>query len=167
MDNMTNAIEYLSKKDFSSALVELNKILENDKNNLEALKNAGLCYFNLKDYENSAKMFQRAREIDNDDATALYYLASLAILMNNSEDAINYSKKVIALRPEFFDAYKILFSIYLKEKRFKDIMELQKEFSSKNVEATDDTIHMIIATTYMLNKDYKNALYWYKLGHKN
>ena len=166
MDKFTHAIDFLSKKDFESALQVLNEILEEEPDNLKALKNAGLCYLNLKDYDNATKTFKKAEELCADDATTLYYLASLAILTDNSKDAIKYSKRVIELRPEYFDAYKILFSIYMKEKQFKNIVELQKQFSAQNIQAPDDTIYMIIATTYMMNKDYPMAIEFLKESMK-
>jgi len=164
--NLTKATERLSKKDFAGAIEEFDEVIKTDNNNTEALKGLGLCYFNLKENEKSYKNFEKALKIDNQDATTLYYLASLSILLDKTEDAILYSKKVIELRPNFFDAYKILFTIYLKNKRFKDILALNEEFQTKEIEATDDTIHVVLATTFMMEKKYKEAINFLKTAIK-
>ncbi len=161
------ALDALSNKDYSSALEEYKKALELNENNIEALKGAGLCTFNLKNNEMAIEYFQKAIEITPDDATSLYYLGSLSVLTERTEDAIAYAKKVIELRPDYFDAYKILFTLYLKNQRHTEMIELQKEFEQNNVQSiNDDTVHLVIGTMYMSKKQYKEAIEFLKAAHK-
>ncbi len=155
---MQAATSFLAEKNFKKAIEEYEKVLKADKKNIEAFKGAGLCYFNLKDNEKAMDTFKKALNIDENDATSLYYAASLSVLLDKTEDAILYSKKVIELRPDFFDAYKILFTIYLKNQRFNDIFDLNEQFEKQNIETNDDTIHMILSTAFMMKKDYEKAI---------
>ena len=100
-DYLTKATEFLAQKDYPNALKEYKGALRHEPENMEALKGAGLCCFNMKDNIGGQKYFQKAVEIDKNDATALYYLASLSILNEKIDDAINYSNKVLELRPDF------------------------------------------------------------------
>lgn len=163
---LLNATGCLAEKNFVGAIVEFKKVLAIDENNIEALKGLGLCNFNLNEREKSLAAFLKVIELNEQDATALYYVASLSILMERTEDAITYSKKVLEYRPDFYDAYKILFTIYLKNKRYKEILELNEEFQNKNIETQDDTIHTILATTFMINKKYKEAISSLKVAIK-
>lgn len=163
---LLNATGCLAEKNFVGAIVEFEKVLAIDENNIEALKGLGLCNFNLNEREKSLAAFLKVIELNEQDATALYYVASLSILMERTEDAITYSKKVLEYRPDFYDAYKILFTIYLKNKRYKEILELNEEFQNKNIETQDDTIHTILATTFMINKKYKEAISSLKVAIK-
>jgi len=163
---LLNATNFLSEKNFVDAKKEFEKVIEVDENNTEALKGIGLCHFNLDEREKSLAAFLKVIELNDQDATALYYVASLSILMDKTEDAITYSKKVLEFRPDFYDAYKILFTIYLKNKRYKEILELNEEFQNKNIETPDDSIHTILATTFMVHKKYKEAISSLKVALK-
>ena len=165
-DYLTKATDFLAQKNYADALNEYKSALRLEPENLEALKGAGMCSFNMKDNIGGQKFFQKAVEVDPNDATALYYLASLAILNEKIDDAINYSNRVLELRPDFFDAYKILFTIYLKIQRFDAIFELNKRFEEQNIVATDDSVHVIVATSYMFQKKYNVALELFKTANK-
>ena len=54
----------------------------------------------------------------------------------------------------------------MKNKRYKEILELNEEFQNKNIETQDDTIHTILATTFMINKKYKEAISSLKVAIK-
>ncbi len=161
-DDLSRAAIFLADKNYFDAKNEFQKVLKKEKNNLEALKGIGLCFYNLKEYDNSIKAFKKAVKIAEDDATSLYYLASLSILLDKSADAIIYSKKVIELRPDYFDAYKILFTLYLKLKKFDAILDLYKIFKDNNVVPTDETIYVVLGTLYMLKKSYEIAIEFFK-----
>ena len=88
-DYLSDATEFLSKKDYQNAFKAYKAAIKLESNNVEALKGAGLCCFNLKDNISGQKYFEKAIEINSDDATALYYLASLSILNEKYNDAIN------------------------------------------------------------------------------
>ena len=162
--HLLNATQALAKKDYLTAKDEYIRLLKLDKKNLEALKGVGLCCFNLHEYDDAMKFFKKALEVDEKDATALYYLASLSILAEKNADAILYGNKVIELRPDYFDAYKILFTLYLRLHMSDEIFELHKKLDANQVTITDDTIHLVMGTTYMLKKKYKEAIEFFKVA---
>ena len=163
---LDKATEFLAKRDFYMAKAEFEKALAIDKNNLEALKGFGLCAFNFKDYVLAFENFEKALRISKNDATVLYYLTSLCILIEQPEDAITYAKKVISLRPDYFDAYKVLFTLYMKLQRSADIVALYKLFEKNNVESKDDTVFLVLGTLYMMKKQYLTAIGFFKKALK-
>ncbi|MCR4881107.1 MAG: tetratricopeptide repeat protein [bacterium] len=163
---LADATRFLAEKDYAGALKEYKGVLKLQPDHLEALKGAGMCSYNLRDNIAGLKYFQKAIAIAPNDATSLYYLASLSVLNEKFPEAIEYANKVIDFRPDFFDAYKILFTIYLKLQKFDAIFELNKRFEEQKVDVLDDTVHVIVATTYMLQKKYNVALELFKTANK-
>lgn len=165
-DTLSKAGELLVNKNYAEAIGAYNEVLAIDAKNIEALKGLGLAYFNLKELQKSEQMFAKVIEISSDDATALYYLASLYVLSNKTKEAIEFANKVIHLRPNYFDAYKILFTLYLRNHMFNDAIYLHELFIKNEVIATDDTVHMILATVFMMRKEYTKAIEFLKIARK-
>ena len=163
---LNNATTALAQKSYEVASKEYLNALKLDKNNLEALKGLGLCHFNLQEFDDGIKVFKKVLKLDENNATALYYLASLSILVEKTADAIAYSQKVIELRPDYFDAYKILFTLYLRMQKFTEISELHEKFLQNEVQAQDDTIHLVLGTTHMAKKKYKEAIEFFKVARE-
>ena len=82
------ALEQINSEDFVSAQKTLNEILSEDENNLEAIKNLGLCEVNLDNHPEAIRLFSRAIELDNTDATSLFYLASCQSKIGEKELAV-------------------------------------------------------------------------------
>ena len=163
---LSTAANFLTDKNYEDARMAYSSVLKVDENNLEALKGFGLCCFNLKSYEEALNAFKKAISINDKDATALYYAASISILADKPLDAINYSKIVISLRPDYFDAYKILFTLYMKLQQFDEILKLEKQIEKNHVEVKDDTIHLVLGTVYMMKKQYKTAVEFFKVAYQ-
>ena len=75
-EKMDKALDLINAENFVAAQAVLNQILEIEPENIEAIKNLGLCEVNLENPPEAIKYFQRATEIEPNDATSLFYLAS-------------------------------------------------------------------------------------------
>ena len=75
-DIINSAIDLIAKGEFSQAAELLEKIQPENENDIETIKNLGLCYINTQEYQKAAQAFKKVLEIDENDATALYYLAN-------------------------------------------------------------------------------------------
>ncbi len=79
--------------------------------------NAGnnyLAFYYLKkgDVPNAKAQFERAVKMDASNASAYYYLGSIAIEQQNDQAGINYLTKCIGIAPKFKPAYELLAQIY-------------------------------------------------------
>ena len=105
-EKLDKALDLINEDDFSGAQKLLNEILEVEPNNIEALKNLGLCEINLDNPPDAIKYFARAVQIDNEDATSLYYLASCLSRVGDKENALKTFEMVLQLRPDYVEVYK-------------------------------------------------------------
>ena len=106
MKNINLACDLISENKFEEAKSILEEIIKEEPQNKEAIKNLGLCQINLGEWDGAKITFEKATIIDPDDATSWFYLASSAEKISEISIAIEGYKKVISLRPEFYDAIK-------------------------------------------------------------
>ena len=158
MENTLNkALDLINEENYIEAQGILKNILEQDDKNKEVIKNLGLCEINLDNPIGAIEMFKRAYELDNSDALSLFYLASAKTQIGEKEEAIEYFKKVLSLRPDYLDVYKNLAMIYIEFSQIENAIEIMQEaLKNENLEF-DYSCFYILATAYMLKKDQKNA----------
>ena len=157
-EKMGAALDFINEEDFVSAQKLLSEIIENEPTNIEAIKNLGLCEINLDNPPEAIKYFQMAVELDNKDATSLYYLASCLSRIGEKERAIENFNKVIKLRPDYVEVYKNLAMIYVEFSQLDSAIELIKQALDNPAIEPDYTLNYILATSYMLKKDNSNAI---------
>ncbi len=167
MENTLNkALDLINEENYIEAQGILKNILEQDQQNKEVIKNLGLCEINLDNPIGAIEMFKRAYELDETDALSLFYLASAKTQIGEKEEAINYFKQVLALRPDYLDVYKNLAMIYIEFSQVDNAIEIMQEaLKNENIEF-DYSCFYILATAYMLKKDQKNASIYLEKAHE-
>lgn len=156
-----NALEHINKEDFQSAKDLLKKVINYDPNNYEGYKNLGLCEVNLGNEQEALMAFQKAYELNSQDATTIYYYAC-CLSKNDKQKAAGLFQEVINLRSEYLDAYKSLAMMYIEMGQLDLAIEIaSKAISNPDIES-DYSIYYICATSYMLKKDYINAIEYLK-----
>ena len=157
-EKMDAALELINNEDFIGAQKILQEILTQEPNNIEAIKNLGLCEVNLENHPEAINLFSKAVELDNSDATSLFYLASCQSKIGEKELAISNFEKVLELRPEYLDVYKNLAMIYVEFSQLdKSIETINKALENQAIEP-DYSLYYILATCYMLKRDNSNAV---------
>ncbi len=155
---LNQALTLINEQDFTQAQSILEQCIKLDENNIEIYKNLGLCEINLDNPQGAADAFSKAVEINPLDASSLFYLASAKARLGQKEDAVKYFEKVVTLRPDYIDAYKNLAMIYIEFTQIDNAIELiKKAINNPNIES-DYSLYYMIATCYMLKKDYQNSL---------
>ncbi|MBQ7287361.1 MAG: tetratricopeptide repeat protein [Candidatus Gastranaerophilales bacterium] len=152
------ALEQINSEEFALAQKTLKEILLEDENNIEAIKNLGLCEVNLDNHPEAMKLFARAIELDKTDATSLFYLASCQSKIGEKELAIENFERVLELRPDYCDVYKNIAMIYVEFSKLDEaIGTINKALCNEAIEP-DYTLFYIMATCYMLKRDNENAV---------
>ena len=148
MDNKNEIInqvaDLIAKGKFDEAATLLEKINFEAENDIELIKNLGLCHINLKNSNKAKAAFEKACKINNNDATALYYLANCDDKLGFEDEAIKEYEKVIELRNEFFDAYKNLSVILMRQGQYEKITEMLKPVLE--IKTDDYLLYYIFAT---------------------
>ena len=154
---LNDALELINSQDYTGAKALLENIVKNNPDNLEAIKNLGLCEVNLDSPTDAIRCFEKAVELKNDDAVSIFYLASCKAKIGEKEEAINYFKKVLELRPDYIEVYKSLAMIYVEFNQAQSAIELLLQALNNPEIQPDYSIYYILSTSYMLIKDYNNS----------
>lgn len=148
MDNLDekieNAVDLIAKKEFEQARALLEEYTAHKVDNQEGLKNLGLCYLNLENFEQAHGTFLKVTKLNPNDASAIFYLASCEEKIGETQAAIENYKKVIELREEFLDAYKNLCVLYITQGQFDSAQKYAELGIEKNNE--DYQLYYFLAT---------------------
>ncbi len=164
-NELSSALDLLNSEQYVEAKAKLEKILADDSNNIEALKNLGLCEVNLDNPIDAIKVFKKVTDLDSNDATSLFYLANCYNRTGQKEFAIDNLKKVIELRPNYVDAYKTLAMIYIEFAQYTEAVDIIKNAIDNPDIENDYSLYYILATVYMLEKDTVAATKYLELAN--
>ena len=107
---------------FDAAIVEYQKAIRLNLNNVEAYNNLGLIYIKQGKLDLAIAEFKRAIEIKLDYAEAHYNLGTIYLEQGKREEAVAALKKTIAIDPNDADAHNNLGFAYAKEGRLSEAM---------------------------------------------
>lgn len=155
------AIDLINNEDYNSAQRLLEKVINEDNKNIEAYKNLGLCLINSDNPTQALDAFKKAVELDETDATSVFYLANCYNRVGEKELAIENFEKVIELRKNYLDAYKSLAMIYIEFARIDEAISLVESAIENPEIEMDCSTYNIIATAYMIKKDFSNAIKYF------
>jgi len=129
---------YSLKTDYDKSLQEYKKILEIDKENLHALFNIGITYYNLRDFNSAEKEWKKALESEK-------MILNQVKTEENSQKKLEYSVTVRKM-PVFFLVHCALGRLYFNQRRFNQaVTELEAAIRTKK-KAVDP--HLLLAKVY-------------------
>lgn len=152
-------IDLISKGDWAAAKEYIVSELPNCDNDIEVIKYLGLCNINLGCFQDAIYNYETVVKEDEEDALSLYYLATL--YMDTEElkvllKAVDLFKKVIVLREDYIDAYKMLCICYIRLRKFPAIIELKDKMFS--ICSDDCSLYDLVATAYFELKMVNEAI---------
>ncbi|MBR2068450.1 MAG: tetratricopeptide repeat protein [Candidatus Gastranaerophilales bacterium] len=160
-DIILDALELINKEDFKGAKELLLHAIELEPDKAESYKNLGLCEVNLNNNQEALNAFKHAYELDNKDATTVYYYAC-CLSATDKQEAAGLFRDVIALRSEYVDAYKSLAMMYVEMGQLDSSIEVTLSALNNPKIEPNYSLNYICATSYMLKKDYENAIKYLK-----
>lgn len=151
--------ELISLKEFDVAKASLETLLDNEPNNIEALKLLGLCNINLELYEEGRNNFETVVKYKNDDATSWFYLASCYDNLEDLRHAKSAYIEVIKLRDNYLDAYKNLGVVYIKNQEPQKAIDI----ATKALEFVQDDylLYYICGTALLALKEFEKSIEYF------
>ena len=143
------SLTLISENDWAAAKEYIISELNNVEGDIEVLKYLGLCNINLGCTQDAIYNYETVVKDDPEDALSLYYLATLYMETEDLKTllkAVDLFKKVIDLREDYVDAYKMLCICYIRLRKFSSIIELKDKVFS--IAADDYTLYELFATAY-------------------
>ena len=134
---MSRAKAYFANEQVGQAMIDINKALQYDPNNIETYLLLADVYYAMGDEANIASTLNRAVEINSMDARPLVKLAELNLLQQNFNLAIGYVDKALGLSSYNPRAYFVKGMCYMAAKQ--DTANAMKNFQLASEQ--DDTFY--------------------------
>lgn len=127
------------------------------------------CYFNVKQFEKAAELFQSIKELEGKYYLAgNYYYGLLAYNRNNYEDALQSFERIAN-----DNDYKIIVPYYIAEiyyftgNKTKALQEAKRLIASPEKSFYDNELHLLAAQVLFEEKQYKAALPYFEHYYEN
>jgi len=128
-DFFQEGITLLDQENYTDAIPAFLKSIEQNRD-YEVYFNLGLCYFYLRDWQNSIKAFEDSLIYKSNCEHALYNIGLAFLESADYQNAIQYFDHVVTLSPEWAEAYYQKGKSLFKLDHFDDaILELEKALS--------------------------------------
>lgn len=100
--------------DFEQAVVEFEAVLEKEPENVSAMSNLGVVYYNLGSLDKAIEQYQKAIEIAPEDADIHSNLAAAYVQQDQLDEGLEEYQTAVDLNPQLAEAYFGLGVVYLQ-----------------------------------------------------
>ena len=153
---------HLGSKAYHEALAELDKILEEDPDDLDAQLRMGLIYGELKDYPKAISSLNQILTVRPDELKVRDYLGLIYEESKDHESAIRAYEHNLKLQPNYFEGHMHLGFLLYRLKRFPDAVShltYAVKLSPKQADA-----HLLLGLTYLQTEQYETASQTFEAG---
>jgi len=107
------ALNYMRKRDFQSAIVELRRVLELSPDYALAVFNLGLAYGNAGDWDQAIQTLKRALELDGTNFSAAFNLGAAYVQKQMWAESLAAFRQSVAIYPDFAPGHRALGEVLL------------------------------------------------------
>jgi tetratricopeptide (TPR) repeat protein len=136
-DLLKAGFEYYRKGLFDKAKDIFEKIVEYDKENIDALFFLGVVYYELKSYDKSLNYFEKALSYSDRNPIVYVNMGTVYKEIGDFENAFLCYQKAIKIDPAFTEAYNHLGTLYQETRQFDIAEEYYKRALSLNPNFAD------------------------------
>jgi len=136
-DLLKAGFEYYRKGWFDKAKDIFEKIVEYDKENIDALFFLGVVYYELKNYYKSLNYFEKALSYSDRNPIVYVNMGTVYKEIGDFENAFLCYQKAIKIDPAFTEAYNHLGTLYQETRQFDIAEEYYKRALSLNPNFAD------------------------------
>lgn len=135
------------------ALILINRMLEDDENNLKLLNSKSLIFYSQGNYLKSLKYFDKILSIDRFNSTALYFKTAILIFLSEYEKASKYLEEYYSSIDQNDEQKKVLYWI-LNQVLYSSLNDYEKalEFCNKCLKVNNKEINYYLTKIGFLKK---------------
>jgi len=156
--DLKQALYFHQQNKFKEAENIYLKILNENKNNFDALQLIGALYLQVNNLEKSEKYLLKSYQVNSKNQNILNNLGILYKIKKNFSKSEFYLKRNIKIN-NFFDSKINLGNIYILTKKYNEALKYFLEIQSNS---NDIRVLNGLGWSYYLNGDYSNALKIYE-----
>lgn len=139
---MTEAFKYIEQQEYQIAGIILDRILDIDPSNIDALKHHGFVSFFMQNIQQAERSNRKALEVKPNDVYSLKGLGITLYKKGNKTEGIDFLKQAVSMTDnDFMDPYFDLALIYIDNNQpaeakalLEKARETNPEFYNQNVE---------------------------------
>ncbi len=120
--NLSNI--YTEKEESDKVVEMLNKILEFDPANHDALLQMAKYFESKEEYDKALPMYDKMLESDPENVDILFNQGIMYKKIDRTDDAINNFEKIVTIKPEDGEAVYFLSEFYGQKENFEKVVEL-------------------------------------------
>lgn len=146
----------MDSKEFLTALVSLNNAKNKAPERTEVLNALGTCYMALGDSNKAISVYQSVLEIDSNNETAYFNIASVYQIKQEHKTAIEYFEKALALNE---NDERVLAALAMSEIKIKDYDCALKHYKQLSIQFPNkENYKYNVVTCYEALHDYRTAI---------
>ncbi|MEG0258942.1 MAG: tetratricopeptide repeat protein [Lysinibacillus sp.] len=148
---------------YELAITQLEDLKELDPDYFSAYLLLAESYAMTEENNKAYSAIKEGLKRDEYDKTLYLFAGKLALKNNLPIEAENYLREAIALDPEYMEAVLVLISIFTKQERSEDVIELFETLQTNDFEWT--TLYPFAAEAYSKLEAYERAYEFYRLAY--
>jgi tetratricopeptide (TPR) repeat protein len=135
----------LREKQYETALTHLDKVLELESQNADALYLKGAALNSLGRQDEAVTTWQSYLALKPDDAEIRYNVGALLLAAKKTDEAIEHFKAALKAKPDFADACKVLGQLYIQKAQHADAKAMLQRYLELKPDAADaDEIRQMV-----------------------
>ncbi len=151
---------YMSRNDFPKAIVCYEKLYNNIGYGQIYGKTLSLLYYYNKQYEEAENLLKNMLEYDLNDSELHYYLGLVFSAAKKTDLAQIEMEKVLSLKPNFYDAWKELCLIPIREKDYEAAEVVAERFTKAS--SDNGLAWQLHGMVMSLKKEYERAIHSFR-----
>lgn len=155
---MLKGVSYFYKNNIILSIESLEKALEINPNNVDAINYLGIVYKNINNFEKSEKCYVECNRIDPNYFSSLLNLGNLKIMTNHFDEAISSYKKALKINENIEEIYINLAHAYQSTKQFKKAKLILNKCLKKFPMSTKADRLLSSQINFANNQDYLSLL---------
>ncbi|MDB0003039.1 tetratricopeptide repeat protein [Alphaproteobacteria bacterium] len=140
---------------YQDSILQCNKILTADDNNVHALNTLGLCFLKLERHDEANKVLLKAISLDNQNIVILNSLGRLNHELRKSKEAKSFFDKAFTLNPNSFETLNNMAGFYLEEEKYQKAIDFYKK--AEKLKPNNPILINNMAKTFMCLNDVGEA----------
>ncbi len=137
------ALNYMRKRDFPDAIVELQRVLELSPDYALAVFNLGLAYAGSRDWDQAIQYLKRALELDGTNFSAAYNLGAAYLRKEMVPESLAAFRQSVAIYPDFAPAHRALGEVLLYQNQLPEALEELRR--AVTLASQDPEMHLSLA----------------------
>jgi len=154
------ALEYENAQDYTSAIRELTKILENTPDNEAAIYEIAYCYERTGNFDQCIDFYNRYIDNNPYSFTAWYNLGNIYFLKNNIEKAIWAYDYAIVINEDFSSAHFNMGNTYMQTNEYEKAAESYRRCIE--IDGEEALTLSYLAEAYERLERYDEAMHYYE-----